>query len=113
MSAADRLEERAARALTGTSPAGQGRRELLAVARRLAGAPEGATWWRGRDLVAVVRAADLGAGMPELDEERDEPRLAALVMAAAGIGIIPTAARLGYDERTVTRWREEAQVDRA
>ena len=112
MSVADRLDERPARALTGTVPAGAGRGELLAVARRLVGAPEGATWWRGRDLVAVARAADLNAALPPLDEEREEPRLAALVMAAVGISIEGTAARLGTYDRQVSRWREAAEAGR-
>ncbi|MFF1467971.1 helix-turn-helix domain-containing protein [Streptomyces mirabilis] len=113
MSVVDRLAERSASTLAGSTPAGVGRGELLAVARRLAGAPEGATWWRGRDLVAVARAADLAAVLPVLDEEREEPRLAALVMAAVGIGIQETADRLGWAERTVSRWREAAEAGRA
>ncbi|MEU0950669.1 helix-turn-helix domain-containing protein, partial [Streptomyces canus] len=86
--------------------------ELLAVARRLVGAPEGATWWRGQDLVAVARAADLAAPLPALDEDYEEPRLAALVMAEAGVGIAETAARLGTYDRQVSRWRD-AEADRA
>ncbi|MET7722953.1 helix-turn-helix domain-containing protein [Streptomyces mirabilis] len=113
MSVVDRLAERSARTLASSMPAGVRRGELLAVARHLAGAPEGATWWRGRDLVAVARAADLAAVLPELDEEREEPRLAALVMAAVGIGIQETADRLGWTERTVSRWREAAEAGRA
>jgi hypothetical protein len=109
----ERLTERAARTLTGSVPVGVGRGELLAVARRLAGAPEGATWWRGRDLVAVARAADLAAPLPGLDEDRGELRLAALVMAAVGVGIEDTAARLGTNERRVSRWRVSAEAGRA
>jgi hypothetical protein len=70
------------------------------------------TWWRGRDLVAVARAADLDAPMPELCEETEEPRLAALVMAEAGISIRDSAARLGTYDRQVTRWREAAEAGR-
>lgn len=109
---ADRLERTTA-TLAGTMPAAAGPGELLAVARRLVGAPETATSWRGRDLVAVARAADLAAPMPELDEDLDEPRLAALVMAEIGIGIEETAARLGTYGRRVSRWREAAEDGRA
>lgn len=107
----DRLE-RTPLAIPGALPSGPGRGELLAVARRIAGAPDTATWWRGRDLVAVARAADLGAPLPVLDEDRDEPRLAALVMAAVGIGIEDTAVRLGTYQRQVSRWRT-AEAGRA
>ncbi|MFJ1528205.1 helix-turn-helix domain-containing protein [Streptomyces mirabilis] len=102
-----------ARTFTGAMPVTVRPGELLAVARRLAGAPEGATWWRGRDLVAVARAADLAAPLPALDPERDEPRLAALVMTAVGIGIEETATRLGTHGRQVSRWREAAGDGRA
>ncbi|MEV0016608.1 helix-turn-helix domain-containing protein [Streptomyces tendae] len=108
----DRLE-RTTRTLAGTSPAGVARGELLAVARRLVGAPETATSWRGRDLVAVARAADLTADLPALDEERGEPLLAALVMFEAGVSIQDTAVRLGTHERQVSRWRETAEGGRA
>ncbi|MFF4900534.1 hypothetical protein [Streptomyces sp. NPDC001068] len=112
MSTADR-RARPARTPAGVLPAGPRRGELLAVARRLAGAPEGATWWRGRDLVAVARAADLASPLPVLDADRDEPRLAALVMAEVGIGIEETADRLGSYHRQVSRWREAAEAGRA
>jgi hypothetical protein len=102
-----------ARTPTGSMPVGVGQGELLAVARRLVGASEGATWWRGQDLVAVARAADIAAPLPDLDEDCEEPRLAALVMAAAGFGIEETAARLGSYSRQVSRWREAAEADRA
>ncbi|MDH6489581.1 helix-turn-helix domain-containing protein [Streptomyces sp. SAI-127] len=102
-----------ARTLTGSMPVGVGRGELLAVARRLVGAPEGATWWRGRDLVAVARAADLAASLPALDEDQEEPRLAALVMAEVGMSIEDTATRLGTYDRQVSRWREAAEAGRA
>ncbi|MER7835280.1 helix-turn-helix domain-containing protein [Streptomyces sp. NPDC096040] len=114
MSLAERLEDQGpARSLTGAMPVALGPGELLAVARRLAGAPEGATWWRGRDLVAVARAADLAATLPVLDPERDEPRLAALVMTEVGIGIEEIAGRLGEHERQVSRWRKAAEAGRA
>ncbi|MFJ4469502.1 hypothetical protein ACIP2X_18690 [Streptomyces sp. NPDC089424] len=105
--------ERTTRTLVGTMLAGVGRGELLGVARRLAGAPEMATSWRGRDLVAVARAADLAAPLPELDEERGEPLLAALVMGEVGMSIETTAARLGTHARQVSRWRESAEAGRA
>ncbi|MFD5571966.1 helix-turn-helix domain-containing protein [Streptomyces cadmiisoli] len=101
-----------ARSLTGTKPVGVGRGELLAVVRRLAGAPDLATFWRGRDLVAVARAADLAAAMPVLDKECGEPVLAALVMGELGVSLEATAARLGIHERQVSRWRESAEAGR-
>ncbi|WP_411092231.1 hypothetical protein [Streptomyces sp. 049-1] len=107
----DRLE-RTPTTLPGAKPAGVGRGELLAVARRLAGAPEMATFWRGRDLVAVARAADLTANMPDLDEELGEPLLAALVMCEVGVSIETTAVRLGTYERQVSRWRESGEAGR-
>jgi hypothetical protein len=110
VSAADALT---ARTPTGSVPVGVRGGELLAVARRLVGAPEGATWWRGQDLVAVARAADLAAPLPDLDEDYEEPRLAALVMAEAGFGIEETAVRLGSYSRQVSRWREAAEAGRA
>ncbi|WP_327594620.1 hypothetical protein [Streptomyces chartreusis] len=108
----DRLE-RTPRTLAGAVPVGVGRGELLAVARRLAGAPETATSWRGRDLVAVARAADLAAPLPELDEERGEPLLAALVMCEVGVSIETTAVRLGTHARQVSRWRDSREAGRA
>jgi hypothetical protein len=108
----DRLE-RTPRTLAGTVPAGVGRGELLAVARRLAGAPGMATFWRGQDLVAVARAADVAAPLPALDEEMGEPLLAALVMFEVGMSIEATAVRLGTYERQVSRWREAAEAGRA
>ncbi|MEZ7004982.1 hypothetical protein [Streptomyces sp. AD55] len=80
---------------------------MLALVRRVAGAPEGATWWRGLDLVAVARAADPVAPLPTLDEERGETRLAALVMTEAGHSQKVTEARLGKHARQISRWLDE------
>ncbi|MDI9836215.1 hypothetical protein [Streptomyces sp. KAU_LT] len=83
-----------------------GHEELLALVRRVAGAPEAATYWRGRDLVAVALACDVAASPPPLDAEREEPQLAAVVLGELGVGAEVTAKRLGTYARQVARWRE-------
>lgn len=77
--------------------------DWLAATRRLVGAPETHTFWRGVDLVAVATAAARRGPLPVLRE--DEPRIAALVMTVGGVSAGEIAARLGTYERRVTRWR--------
>ncbi|PSK52406.1 hypothetical protein B0E38_04732 [Streptomyces sp. 111WW2] len=80
--------------------------DWLAAVRRVVGAPETATWWRGLDLVAIVRAAERRGASPVLDDE--EQRVAALAMTENGVGGREAAARLGTNDRQVSRWREAA-----
>ncbi|WP_158834990.1 helix-turn-helix domain-containing protein [Streptomyces sp. NRRL S-350] len=73
--------------------------------------PEGATWHRGVDLVAVRRALSMRGPCPELSEE--EQRYAVVEAARTGVPGPAIAERIGVADRTVTRWWLQAEEQQA
>ncbi|MEU5834542.1 helix-turn-helix domain-containing protein [Streptomyces diacarni] len=70
------------------------------------GAPTGATWYRGVDLIAVERIVTGTRPFPALTQ--DEQRYAVVTMTSARVPVSEIADRLGIAERTVQRWQSEA-----
>jgi hypothetical protein len=80
--------------------------------RGLLNPPEGATYYRGVDLLAVERMRRGVYPLPVLKGEVEQ-RYAVVVMTRVGMGADVIAGRLGIAERTVVRWRDEAGLSDA
>lgn len=80
--------------------------------RGLLDPPDGATWHRGVDVLAVSLVARGVPPLPELRSEMEQ-RYAVVVMTRARLGAEVIAARLGVTARTVVRWRDEAGLSDA
>ncbi|MFD6935299.1 hypothetical protein ACFWAP_03955 [Streptomyces goshikiensis] len=68
----------------------------------------GDTWDKGIDTVAIERALYDPGACPVLTDE--EQRRAVVVMTEAGRSAGWIGTRLGMDERTVDRWRQDMGV---
>ncbi|MFG2404193.1 hypothetical protein ACGFR8_07615 [Streptomyces brevispora] len=75
--------------------------------RGLLAPPDGATWYRGVDVLAVGLVARGVYPLPELRTEIEQ-RYAVVVMTRRELSAAVIAGRLGIAERTVVRWRDEA-----